>query len=234
MKKVDKHLEVLETLLQYKIINLLQNYGWMLAGYFAFFLALGVLQVLLPEFDLEQYQQTDINRLLLENPLQFFFLAVLVAPVIEEGMFRTLIKPSPNEIIFFLSCWLVVLLAAFIPQHVFWALKFSFLFLFLLLSFIALREFIPIQWQWKICLVLKRYHIGIWILTSLIFGMVHIYNYVEGFELNVVLILLIVPRIIAGIFFGKIKIENRSLIWPITMHALNNGAVFLLLLPQML
>lgn len=221
-------------MLQHKIINLLKNYGLMLACYIAFFLFLGVLQILLPEFDLQQYQQTDINRLLFENPLQFFLLAVIVAPVIEEGMFRTLIRPTPNEFVFFLSCWLLVLITFLMPAGAHWFIRFSFLFLFLLVTFMALREFIPIQWQWKICLVLKRYYIGIWILTSLIFGIVHIYNYVEGFELNFVLVLLIFPRIIAGIFFGKIKLENRSLIWPITMHAMNNGIVFLFLLPQLL
>lgn len=206
----------------------------MLACYVVFFLFLGVLQILLPEFDLQQYQQTDINRLLLENPVQFFLLAVVIAPLIEEGMFRTLILPTPNEFIFFLSCWLLVIITFFIPEDANWFIRFSFLSLFLLVTFIALREFIPVQWQWKVCLVLKRYYVGIWILTSLLFGIVHIYNYVEGFELNLVLVLLIFPRIIAGFFFGNIKIENKSLIWPVAMHAMNNGTVFLFLLPQLL
>jgi len=64
--------------------------------------------------------------------------------------------------------------------------------------------------------------------------MVHIFNYVEGFELNFVLMLLIFPRIIAGYFFGKIKVENKGLIWPIAMHAMNNGLVFIVLLPKIL
>lgn len=221
-------------MLKYKITNLLRNYGWMLACYFIFFTALGLLEVFFPQFDLQEYQQNDINKILMENPLQFFLLAVIVAPVIEEGMFRALIKPSTNELIFFLSCWCLVVVAAFVPEDVYWAIKFSFLTLLLLLSFIVLRELIPIQWQWKICMLLKKFHLIVWVLTSIIFGMVHIFNYVEGFELNFVLFLLIFPRIIAGIFFGKVKMENKSLIWPMALHAMNNGAVLLLLLPRFL
>ncbi|HSI70048.1 MAG TPA: CPBP family glutamic-type intramembrane protease [Gillisia sp.] len=221
-------------MLKHKIINLLRNYGWMLACYFLFFIAIGLLQVLFPHYNFTEYQQNDINRMLLENPLQFFLLAVIIAPVLEEGMFRTLIKPSTNELIFFFSCWLVVLITSFIPVDVYWAVKFGFLLVFLIFSFVVLRELIPLPWQWKLCSWLKKYHLLIWAITSVLFGMIHIYNYVEGFELNFVLFLLIFPRIIAGVFFGKVKIENRSLLWPIALHAINNGAVLLLLLPQAL
>lgn len=221
-------------MLKYKIINLFRNYIWMLACYFLFFLALGFVQVLFPDFGFTEYQQNDINRMLLENPLQFFLLAVIIAPVIEEGMFRTIIKPTNNELMFFISCWLVVLISSFIPVDVHWAVKVGFLLVFLIFSFVVLRELIPVTWQWKTCAWLKKYHLPVWLITSILFGFIHIYNYVEGFELNFVLFLLIFPRIIAGVFFGKIKLENRSLLWPVALHAMNNGAVLLLLLPQVL
>ncbi|UJH91251.1 hypothetical protein LZ575_00075 [Antarcticibacterium sp. 1MA-6-2] len=64
--------------------------------------------------------------------------------------------------------------------------------------------------------------------------MVHIFNYVDAFEINVVLVLLIIPRIIAGFFFGKVKIENEGLIWAILMHVMNNGVVTIFLLPRLL
>ena len=217
-----------------KIKNLIGNFGSMLGFYFLFFLVLGIINMIFPGFDLNQYEQTDINRLLEEDPLRLILLAVIIAPLLEEGMFRTLIKPSPNELIFFLCSWLLVLGITIIPEEANWLIKFGFLLPAFVLSFIFLKELIPEKWQLGICRFLDRNYKVVWFLTSVIFGMVHIYNYVEGFELTFVLFLLIVPRIIAGYFFGKIKIENEGLLWPIIMHAMNNGIVFLILLPKIL
>lgn len=206
----------------------------MLGCYVLFFIALGLLSIIFPGLDLDSYQQTDLNRLLEESPLKLMILAVVLAPLMEEGMFRTLINPSPNELIFFFCIWLFVIALALIPHDVNWMIKYGFLLLFFILSFIFLREFIPRSWQKNICRFLSKNYMVIWIITSLVFGMVHIFNYVEGFELNFVLMLLIFPRIIAGYFFGKIKVENKGLVWPIAMHAMNNGLVFIILLPRIL
>jgi membrane protease YdiL (CAAX protease family) len=206
----------------------------MLVSYFIFFLLLGVIKTIFPEFDIAQYEQSDLNELLEKNPLKFIFLAVILAPVVEEGMFRTLIKPSSNEIIFFLTIWILVLVSAFIPFNVFWMLKYLFLILLGVLSFIFLKQIIPDQFLQKLCNFLGRYYIYIWLLTSLIFGLVHIFNYVDGFEINLVLFLLVAPRVIAGFFFGKTKIENNGLFWPILMHCMNNGTVVIFLLPKLL
>jgi len=219
-------------LLKIKIINLLQNFGLMVGCYFIFFIALSLLRTIFPGFDINQYQQSDINRLLEEDPLRLVILAVILAPVIEEGMFRTLIKPSPNEFIIFLCVWIFVLALVLVPEDAYWVIKYSFLLLFILVVYIFLREIIPLKWQLKTCYFLERNYILIWGLTSVVFGIVHIFNYVEGFELNFVLLLLIFPRIIAGYFFGKIKIENGGLGWPIMMHAMNNSVVFLILIPK--
>lgn len=217
-----------------KIKNLIGNFGTMLGFYFLFFIFLGILKMIFPEFELDQYEQSDINKLLEDDPWRLVLLAVVFAPIIEEGMFRTLIKPSQNELIFFLCSWLLVIGIALIPENTNWLIKFGFLLLSFILSFIFLKEFIPEKWQVRLCDFLNKNYRTIWFLTALTFGMVHIYNYVEGFELNFVLFLLIVPRIIAGYFFGKIKIENHGLFWPIVMHAMNNGIVFLILLPRIL
>ena len=216
-----------------KIQNLLRNYVWMLGCYFVFFIALGILKAGFPEFEFERYQQNDLILLLEENPWKFVLMAVIFAPLIEEGMFRTLIKPSQNELIFFLCSWIFVGTISFIPADVFWIIKYTFLILFMILTFLFLKEFIPQKWQVKLCFFLGHHYRFIWILTSVIFGMVHIFNYVEGFQLDFLLILLIIPRIIAGFFFGKIKIENQGLFWPITMHAMNNGIVLFVIFPKL-
>jgi membrane protease YdiL (CAAX protease family) len=206
----------------------------MLGSYFVFFAFLGILQAVFPNLDFIKYQQSDLNALMSENPWKFVLLAVVIAPVLEEGMFRTLIKPSPNEFIFFLCSWILVGVAIFIPVDVHWAIKFGFLLLFITLIYFFLKELIPKAFQYKACSFLNRNYISIWMITAVIFGLVHISNYVDGFRLDFLLFLMIVPRIIAGFYFGKVKVENKSMIWPIAMHAMNNATVLVFLIPRMI
>lgn len=206
----------------------------MLGSYFVFFAILAILQIVFPNLDFLKYQQADMNALMSENPWKFILLAVVIAPILEEGMFRTLIKPSPNEFIFFLCSWILVIAAIFIPVDVHWALKFGFLLLFITLVYFFLKELIPRSFQYKACSFLNRNYISIWMSTAVVFGLVHISNYVDGFRLDFLLFLMIVPRIIAGFYFGKVKIENRSMVWPIAMHAMNNATVLIFLIPKML
>lgn len=224
----------MEKIFSARVKNLIRNFGFMLACYFIFFFVLGLFNTLFPEFNMDRYQQSDLNRMLEENPFQMILLAVVFAPVIEEGMFRTIIRPSPNELIFFLCSWLLLLELVFFPEYVHWGLKFLFLLLLFIISFLFFREIIPYRWQIRLCAFLKNNYKIVWGLTAVVFGLVHIYNYVDVFEINLALFLLIVPRIIAGFFFGKIKIENRSLLWPIAMHAMNNSAVLLIVIAKFL
>ena len=199
-----------------------------------FFATLAILQIVFPSLDILKYQQTDLEALMSQNPWKFILLAVVIAPILEEGMFRTLIKPSPNEFIFFICSWILVIAATFIPLDVHWAIKFGFLLLFISLIYYFLKELIPVALQYKACSFLNRNYIFIWMITAIIFGLVHISNYVDGFQLDFLLFLMIVPRIIAGFYFGKIKIENRSMVWPIAMHALNNATVVMFILPKLI
>tara|TARA_R100000935_G_scaffold54253_1_gene82883 strand:+ start:2240 stop:2860 length:621 start_codon:yes stop_codon:yes gene_type:complete len=206
----------------------------MIGSYFVFFATLAILQIVFPSLDILKYQQTDLEALMSQNPWKFILLAVVIAPILEEGMFRTLIKPSPNEFIFFICSWILVIAATFIPLDVHWAIKFGFLLLFISLIYYFLKELIPVALQYKACSFLNRNYIFIWMITAIIFGLVHISNYVDGFQLDFLLFLMIVPRIIAGFYFGKIKIENRSMVWPIAMHALNNATVVMFILPKLI
>ena len=109
----------------------------MLGSYFTFFVVIGLLHIIFPSLDINQYEQTDLNELIKEAPIKFILLAVFLAPIMEEGMFRSIVKPTKNEIIFFLCAWIIVLLAPFIPEDVHWALKFGFLILICNASYLS-------------------------------------------------------------------------------------------------
>ncbi|WP_339652315.1 CPBP family glutamic-type intramembrane protease [uncultured Salegentibacter sp.] len=206
----------------------------MIGTYFLFFFLLGFLNTFLPELDLQKYQQTELFNLMDESPLAFILMAVIIAPLLEESMFRTLIKPSFTEIYIFICAVLAFIGLGFIPQEAHSLLKYGLVILSAIIIFLFLQSLKPSRFLRIFRIMLYRNYKFIWILTAALFGLVHIWNYIEGWQFDLILFLLIFPRIIAGYFFGKIKVENGSLLWPITMHAMNNGIVVFFLLPKLL
>jgi len=217
-----------------KISNLFRNYWFMIGTYFLFFFLLGFLNTFLPNLDLEKYQQTELFNLMDESPLAFILMAVIIAPILEESMFRTLIKPSFTEIYIFICAVIAFIGLGFIPQEAHSLLKYGLVILSAIIIFLFLQSLTPSRFLRVFRIILYRNYRLIWLLTAAIFGLVHIWNYVEGWKFDLILFLLIFPRIIAGYFFGKIKVENGNLIWPIAMHAMNNGIVVFFLLPKIL
>jgi len=215
-----------------KVSNLFRNYWFMIGTYFLFFFLLGFLNTFLPELDLEKYQQTELFNLMDESPLAFILMAVVIAPLLEESMFRTLIKPSFTEIYIFICAVLAFVGLGFIPQEANSLLKYGLVILSVIIIFLFLQTLKPSRFVRVFRIILYRNYRFIWLLTAALFGLVHIWNYVEGWQFDLILFLLIFPRIIAGYFFGKIKVENGNLIWPIIMHAMNNGIVVFFLLPK--
>ncbi|MDX1544912.1 MAG: CPBP family glutamic-type intramembrane protease [Christiangramia sp.] len=217
-----------------KVKNLLRNFTLMIACYFLFFMLLRVIDIFVFGLDFNKYEQIEIFETLKEQPWKFVFLAVIAAPIIEESIFRSLLKPSAQNLKLFLCAILYMLGIALIPEQGHWALRYSILFATILLCYYALGELIPKNYYKRICSWLNKYYLPIWILGSIIFGFVHIFNYVETFQMDLVLFMMIFPRIIAGFFFGKIKLENEGMIWPIMMHSMNNSIVLIFMLPYAL
>ncbi|MDT0688163.1 CPBP family glutamic-type intramembrane protease [Salegentibacter sp. F188] len=206
----------------------------MIGCYFAFFAVLGILTSSFPNLDLDQYQQTELFKMLDESPLKFAVMALIVAPILEEGIFRSLVKPSQNDILFFITTVLVIIGTFLVPPGVHWVTSFFLLSFAGILFFLFLQAAIPERFLNRFHKIFNSAYRYIWLLSAFVFGLVHIYNYVPAFEVNLPLFLLIFPRIIAGFFFGKIKIENNGLIWPIAMHTMNNSIVLFFFIPKIL
>ncbi|APG59221.1 abortive phage infection protein [Christiangramia salexigens] len=213
--------------IQTKLKNLFRNFSLMLLCYFLFFFLISMLQTLYPDLDLKQYEQTDLMRTLKEHPYKFIFLASIAAPVIEESLFRTLIKPSQANLKLFVSALAYLVGLMLIPEEGHWMLRYTLLFLSIYLLYYALGELIPEYTLQRITRWLHKKYVIFWLLTSAIFGFVHIFNYVENVQLDLVLFIMIFPRMIAGFFLGKLKIENRSILWPILLHSMNNSMVLI-------
>ena len=157
-------------------------------------------------------------------------LAVIFAPIIEEMMFRTLIKPNHSDIILLLCSWPLFYINRFIPADVHWIIKLGFIAIFLITIFTLLQQLIPESYTARIRKFLEKYTTLVLILSSLLFGLIHINNYVDGFVINAALIALIIPRIISGFMMGIIKIKNNHIGWSMGLHAMNNGFVIIILI----
>ena len=194
----------------------------------------GILMTVLPKIisrlDLTIYRQEFIHTMLQDDPFRAFIMIVVFAPIIEEMMFRSLIKPSHIEVVLFLAIWPVFFLVRFIPLDVYWGLKLIFIAIFLFTVVYIGQQLITEEKTERIRQWLTKKNIVLLVITSLLFGFVHINNYVEEFTFNLALFLLILPRIIAGFMMGLVKIRNKQLPWSMALHALNNGFAFTILL----
>ncbi|WP_051907753.1 type II CAAX prenyl endopeptidase Rce1 family protein [Flavimarina sp. Hel_I_48] len=209
-----------------KFVILLRSTFYLLGLYFIYGFISSLLHTIFPELDTATYEQGFIMEMLTENPFRALIMIVVVAPVTEEMMFRSLLRPSHTELVLFIAIWPVFFLLRFIPLDVYWGLKLAFAAIFLFCVVYISRQVIPPQRTLRIRNWLISHQIWIWIITSLVFGFVHITNYVDHFTINLALFLLIMPRILAGFMIGWVKINNKKLQWAMALHAINNGIAF--------
>lgn len=211
-----------------KIKNLVFNYSIVVGIFFVYFIIVGIVTVAFPELGLDTLKESKIQDMLKNSPVKFFFLAVVFAPLIEESLYRSLVKPKPWEICLLLSCLLVSFGFRFIPEDVTWWIKSSVGLLTLVIVFKLFEEIIPQKLLQNICEFLGRHYIPIIIISSIVFGFAHVSNYVDEFVVTWPIFIAIVPRIILGFMFCKVKIENDGIGWAMGLHAINNGIVFII------
>lgn len=193
--------------------------------YILFFISLAVLSTWIPELNDNSYKDTSLSEMLTNSPFKLFVLACIFAPIVEEMMFRTLIKPTHTDLIFFISSWPVFIGLGLLPQDVHWGVSLIFAAVVIFVLYYILKHLITENATQRIRSFFHTYTIPILIIVSIIFGLVHINNYVDNFIINIALIALIVPRIISGFMMGWVKIKNQGLVWSMGLHFMNNAFV---------
>jgi membrane protease YdiL (CAAX protease family) len=190
-----------------------------------FFITIGVLSIWIPELKADGYEDTTLNELSQNNPFKLFVLACIFAPIVEEMMFRTLIKPRHTDIILFICSWPVFIGLRFLPRDIHWGILLAFAGVLLFVLFYILKHLITETNTQRLRAFLDKRTTLVLIVASIIFGLVHINNYVDDFVINIALFMLIVPRIISGFMMGWLKIKNQGLIWSMGLHFMNNAFV---------
>ncbi|MHA7060069.1 CPBP family glutamic-type intramembrane protease [Aquimarina sp. M1] len=216
-------------ILFHKIKNLLVTYFQLFGLYILFFICVAILQSVFPYLDLKKYSQDSIFEIFKEDRLKAFLAMIVFAPIVEELMFRTLLKPKTTDLLLFLSSWTLFFLGLFITPALAWYYRSLLFMVFIVLLFLMYNKVLPKHYLEKSKKYLENHQLMTLQVTSIVFGFLHIFNYVDSFKMNSVLFLLIVPRIIAGHMFGNIKLRNNHIVWSILLHAINNGVVFLII-----
>jgi len=178
-----------------------------------FYLALDLvlnLIVAIPLFALfEEYFDTyqDIG----ESTLELLFYGVILAPILEELMFRMPLKYRESH----LKVYFIVISLFFFAAH--WSIG-----LLALATSITLATF---SWKTKFKHDLAHYHKKysreiFWVLTSL-FALVHIFNYTPETIPFWVYPFMVIPQFISGFLFGIVRIRF-GLRYSMLLHACLN------------
>lgn len=180
-------------------------------------LLLYVLHLLLPDFiqlrsDLTPSRKENVSNL---NPWLFFLNACVVAPLIEESVFRiNLSKKIKNHYISISVASLFVVLTLLNSDY-YNGVPFLIYSIFILLLYQLTKANFPI----KILLII----------SSIVFGLIHIDNMNHGNVLNPISYLVYTaPFMVLGYFFGLIRLKH-GILFAILAHFLKNFVAFCLL-----
>ena len=127
------------------------------------------------------------------KPELIFFFAVIIAPFLEEIMFRLVLKFRSN----FLILWPLQLLILLQVSNKINLLK-------------TIRNF------WN------KFYAWIFYLITIAFGLIHILNFKPSINIYLLAPVLVAPQILIGISLGYLRIRF-GLIWSILFHAFYNG-----------
>ncbi len=159
-----------------------------------------------------------------KTALSMFFGAVLIAPVIEELMFRLLLKPIKQNLIIFIIITLPFSIYLCIIASY---LGFTLLILFQLLILVLINT--PQHYLFKTQRIFIRHFKFFYYFSIISFGFLHITNFTFE-EVNVWILLcsplLVAPQCILGAIIGFIRVKF-GFTYAIGFHASYNGVLVL-------
>ena len=209
----------LKELFIFLLIILIFSGGWV-----AF---LDYLQSTFTFLNFSNFQQKQENAIYSTDTVTIILMSVFLVPVLEEFVFRSLIKPNNKSIAIFFSGLVGLILYIFLG-----ATSNIYLLIAILLTAIIITYVLAINRGKKYFndLVIKAFHknyIAILTITSIIFGLLHCFNYASLTEINIAVLLLAFPRVVTGFLYGIFKIRN-GLKWSIALHIMKNLVVVLI------
>jgi len=199
-----------------KITQLITLFSW------SFIVVLGLAAFLGIIISLTGFKGTNLVEELLANDNIFFtiLLAVIIAPAIEEVIFRLPLKNTPKNLSISLAVVTVILSARYQQDAPF----------ILLIAAVPLLATLYMHYISKpiikkmIAGTFSKYYPVIFYSAAIIFGSVHMLNYTNIQSGVAILPLLIIPQTFIGILLGYIRLRY-GFIYAVLFHGIYNASL---------
>ncbi len=187
----------------------------------------------------QEPQNRIIDLMTKDQVIATLFYSSIIAPIVEELAFRVHLKISPARLAFFIVIQLIFIfisIASYIPILTnllsiitgnigfILATIISLILLLIILTFLfryLLRKLRSVNRT-----LLSKLYFLIFYLSAIYFGLIHIWNY-EGFlSYWYIVIIMITPQVVAGIFMGYVRVQY-GLLWSIIFHSIYNATLIL-------
>lgn len=156
----------------------------------------------------------------------FFFAAVLLAPLLEELVFRAQLRRFSGSILFFSFICGALLSSLLKTSWAFLISPFIFFILFMIYRF-TLAGSVSRKYQFWADLFPWHFHF-----TAVCFALVHLSNFEKGISLLPFGLLYTLPQLIIGLVLGYTRM-NYGLRYSMALHSLYNLSLTLLMLAQL-
>jgi membrane protease YdiL (CAAX protease family) len=150
------------------------------------------------------------------DPFTIILSSLIVAPILEEFMCRSVLKPNSTTISIFLASLLIFPFSYLL--HVSGNIKILIFALIFPIAYITSKVIFKKYSYIDSYTATNKVTVALLIISSIIFGLNHINRYEE---ITLTTILLCSPHILTGFIFGYIRLKN-GLIWSIILHFLSN------------
>jgi hypothetical protein len=150
------------------------------------------------------------------STIKILFAGIILGPIIEEVLFRFLLKPLLRNVLIFLGFSVLIIIFSIIRSNYIYLIISSIIGC---ISFMLVlnRRFLHVAQMF----ILKRFNF-IFYLSCILFGLYHMTNYhTEKFELILVMPFLVIPQMIGGAFIGFVRMKY-GIIYAILFHSITN------------
>ncbi|MDY8138931.1 type II CAAX prenyl endopeptidase Rce1 family protein [Aquimarina sp. 2201CG5-10] len=183
-----------------------------------------------PTIDFSLYEDRQNSNAFKKNILESFLSLVIIMPILEELVFRSLIKPQKDDIPLFISGLSSFVMLFVLKPYLDWYYIYPIIIILFAIIFFILKNYgykSLTLYRLKESLEKKNTTTLVLVITSLLFGLSHALNYGNISAINITIILLTVPRIFSGFIYGIFK-KKHGIHWSIGLHSFRNFLPFLI------
>lgn len=158
------------------------------------------------------------------STIKLLLIGIIIGPIIEEILFRLLLKPISKNIVIFLCFSIGISIRTGIKGEIIYAFTFSLVAVLCILILVNMKYLKIVQRKFLFNFNYVFY------LSCILFGLLHVGNY-SPFNIKLLLVIpiLVLPQFIGGTIMGYLRMKF-GILYSIIFHVLMNSIPILLIL----